>query len=98
MKKIILATALLLSLATPSYSQHYHHGGGYHGNGGGGNWAVPLVGGLIVGGIIGGAMNNNNTYYDRPRYRNYDQYCWEERAFDYYGRPYLRTVCNYPRY
>lgn len=63
---------------------------------------TALVIGLLLGGIILDRAVNRR-YEERDEYRDEyrdDRYeprptqCWQVRAYDYYGRPYLRTVCE----
>lgn len=92
-KKILIAVAAFAMTTTAQAHDRRHEDRRYRG---------PSIEVIIAEAIISTAERERR--YQDYRYENRGRYeyryqprpteCWRVRAYDYYGRPYLKTVCE----
>lgn len=94
MLKKVLASMIALSVASAAYAHDRRHEDRHY--------RGPSIEVIVAEAILSTA--ERERWYRDYRYENRDQYeyryrprpteCWRVRAYDYYGRPYLKTVCE----
>jgi hypothetical protein len=102
MKKIILAVAVVASLAGSVQAEAHGYYGGYgYGYGGGGNWVGPAIAGLAIGAVIGAATQPQVVVQQQPVYVQQQPqviYQQEYRTPPQYTPQYLPPVSCVPAY
>lgn len=81
---VLACAALLVSGVAAAHGPHHGHG---HRRSSDRDKIIWAIGGAVVAGAI---INERNR---RVEYRE-ETYCRDVVAYDYYGHPYVRTVCR----